>query len=80
MDEFEGSLANDAGLLAAARAIEHYEISRYGSLKSWAQQFGLDETVTLLDQTLQEETAMDKKLTKLAKAAVNTAASTDKAA
>lgn len=74
MDEFKGSPAHDAGLLAAAQAVEHYEISRYGSLKAWAQQLGMDEAVALLDETLQEETATDEKLTALAEAAVNTAA------
>lgn len=74
MEEFKGSPAHDAGLLAAAQAVEHYEISRYGTLKSWAQQLGLDEAVTLLDQTLQEESATDEKLTALAEAVVNAAA------
>ncbi|MBF5080065.1 ferritin-like domain-containing protein (plasmid) [Paracoccus marcusii] len=73
MDEFKGSPAHDAGLLAAAQAVEHYEISRYGTLKAWAEKLGMDEAVTLLDQTLQEETATDEKLTILAEA-VNTAA------
>ncbi len=79
MDEFKGSPAHDAGLLAAAQAVEHYEISRYGTLKAWAEKMGMDEAVSLLDQTLQEETATDKKLTKLAGAVINTAA-TGKAA
>lgn len=78
MDEFKDSPAHDAGLLAAAQAVEHYEISRYGTLKAWAEKLGMDEAVTLLDQTLQEETATDEKLTMLAEA-VNTAA-TGKAA
>lgn len=79
MEEFKGSPAHDAGLLAAAQAVEHYEISRYGTLKAWAQQLGMKEAAQLLDQTLQEELATDEKLSALAKAAVNTAA-TDKAA
>ncbi|WP_410216281.1 ferritin-like domain-containing protein [Paracoccus sp. (in: a-proteobacteria)] len=74
MDEFKGSPALDAGLLAAAQAVEHYEISRYGTLKSWATQLGMDDAVSLLDQTLQEEVATDEKLTKLAEAVVNAAA------
>ncbi|WP_136686147.1 YciE/YciF ferroxidase family protein [Falsirhodobacter xinxiangensis] len=74
MEEFKDSPAHDAGLLAAAQAVEHYEMSRYGSLKAWAQQLGMDEAVTLLDETLQEETATDEKLTVLAETAVNTAA------
>lgn len=79
MEEFKGSPALDAGLLAAAQAVEHYEISRYGTLKSWAQQLGMDEAASLLDQTLQEETATDEKLTALAETVVN-AAATQKAA
>lgn len=79
MEEFKGSPALDAGLLAAAQAVEHYEISRYGTLKSWAQQLGMDEAASLLDQTLQEETATDEKLTALAESVVN-AAATQKAA
>lgn len=74
MEELKDSPAHDAGLLAAAQAVEHYEISRYGTLKSWAQRMGLDEAVQLLDDTLQEETATDEKLTALAEAAVNSAA------
>jgi ferritin-like metal-binding protein YciE len=74
MEEFKGSPALDAGLLAAAQAVEHYEISRYGTLKAWAQQMGLTEAVTLLDATLQEESKTDEALTKLAEKAVNSAA------
>ena len=59
MDEFKGSPALDAGLLAAAQAVEHYEIARYGTLKSWAAQLGLSDAERLLDQTLQEEGAQD---------------------
>lgn len=73
-DEFKGSPALDAGLLAAAQAVEHYEISRYGTLKAWAQTLGMDEAVSLLDQTLQEETATDEKLTGLAESVINAAA------
>jgi len=74
MEEFKGSPAHDAGLLAAAQAVEHYEIARYGTLKAWATQLGLDEAVTLLDATLQEETATDEKLSALAESVVNSAA------
>ena len=69
--EFKGTAALDAGLLAGAQAVEHYEISRYGTLKAWAQHMGLREAVTLLDQTLQEEKATDEALTELAEAALN---------
>jgi ferritin-like metal-binding protein YciE len=71
MKEYKGSPALDAGLLAAAQAVEHYEISRYGTLKSWAQELGLNDAVRLLDQTLDEEKKTDAALTKIAEAAVN---------
>ncbi|MDH4441779.1 MAG: DUF892 family protein [Rhizobium sp.] len=76
MEEFKGAPALDAGLLAAAQAVEHYEISRYGTLRTWAEQLGYAEAVTLLDATLQEESKTDAALTKLAKKAVNSAAQT----
>lgn len=71
MEEFEDSPALDAGLLAAAQAVEHYEISRYGTLKSWAQQLGLKDAAKLLDQTLREEIATDETLSKLGESSVN---------
>jgi ferritin-like metal-binding protein YciE len=74
MDEYAESPALDAGLLAAAQAVEHYEISRYGTLKTWAQTLGLKDAVKLLDQTLAEEKKTDDSLTKLATSAVNLAA------
>jgi ferritin-like metal-binding protein YciE len=74
MDEYKGSEALDAGMLAAAQAVEHYEISRYGTLKQWAQQLGMKDAARLLDQTLQEEKKTDESLTTLAEAAVNLAA------
>ena len=71
MDEYKGEPALDAGLLAAAQAVEHYEISRYGTLKSWATKLGMKDAVKLLDQTLAEEKKTDDALTKLAETAVN---------
>jgi ferritin-like metal-binding protein YciE len=71
MKEFKGAPALDAGLLAAAQAVEHYEISRYGSLKTWAQELGLKQAVELLGQTLAEEKKTDETLTKLAESEVN---------
>ena len=71
MDEFKGTAALDAGLVAAAQAVEHYEIARYGTLKTWAQQMGLNDAARLLDQTLREEIATDQKLTQLAEAEAN---------
>ena len=74
MDEFKGSPALDAGLLAAAQAVEHYEISRYGTLATWARELGLKDVVALLEQTLAEESKTDEALTKIAQTAVNQAA------
>src|ERR1700710_989068 len=74
MDEYKGAEALDAGMLAAAQAVEHYEISRYGTLKQWAQQLGMKDAVKLLDATLQEEKKTDESLTELAESAVNVAA------
>jgi ferritin-like metal-binding protein YciE len=71
MKEYKGSPALDAGLLAAAQAVEHYEISRYGTLKTWAQELGLNDAVRLLDQTLDEEKKTDAALTRIAEVAVN---------
>ena len=61
----------DAAALAAAQAVEHYEIARYGTLAAWARQLGRRDSVTLLEQTLEEEKATDKKLTAIAEAHVN---------
>lgn len=71
MVEYKGSPAIDAGLLAAAQAVEHYEISRYGTLKAWASRLGHNQAVSLLDQTLREEIKTDNDLTKIAETAVN---------
>src|SRR5579864_2513439 len=66
MKEFKGAPALDAGLLAAAQAVEHYEISRYGTLKTWAAELGLNQAVKLLETTLAEEKKTDDLLSKLA--------------
>jgi ferritin-like metal-binding protein YciE len=71
MDEFKGTSALDAGLISAAQAVEHYEIARYCTLKAWAQQLGKSDIVSLLDATLKEEMATDKKLTQLGEAQAN---------
>lgn len=65
MEEYADSPALDAGLVASAQAVEHYEMTRYGTLKSWAKQLGHNEAVALLDATLAEETKTDKLLTQL---------------
>ena len=66
--------ALDAGLIAAAQKVEHYEIAGYGTLRTYAEQLGEDEAAQLLQQTLDEEGETDKKLTKLAVSTVNPAA------
>ena len=71
LEEYKDTAALDAGLVAAAQAVEHYEITRYGTLKSWAQLLGLKDAVKLLDQNLQEESKTDESLTKLADAQAN---------
>jgi ferritin-like metal-binding protein YciE len=53
-EEYAGSEALDAGLLAGGQAVEHYEMSRYGTLKTWATQLGMKDAAVLLDQTLQK--------------------------
>ena len=71
MDDYADTPALDAGLLAAAQAVEHYEISRYGTLKAWAEKLNLPDAIQLLDQTLAEEKKTDEKLTQIAQTAVN---------
>lgn len=71
MEEFKGAPALDAGLVAAAQAVEHYEITRYGTLIAWAQKLGLDDAVPLLQETLEEEKKTDATLSKLAETCVN---------
>jgi ferritin-like metal-binding protein YciE len=78
MEDFEDSKALDAGLIAAGQAVEHYEIARYGTLRTWAQQLGMRDAARLLDQTLAEEKKTDQLLTQLAEASANPKA--DKAA
>jgi ferritin-like metal-binding protein YciE len=71
MKEYKGSPALDSGLLAGAQAVEHYEISRYGTLRTWAEELGLDQAAKLLDATLEEEKATDEALTEIAESVVN---------
>ncbi|SIQ01729.1 Ferritin-like metal-binding protein YciE [Rhizobium sp. RU33A] len=71
MEDYKGTAALDAGLISSAQAVEHYEIARYGTLKSWAKQLDLKEAIPLLDANLQEEIATDQKLTTLGEASAN---------
>lgn len=74
IESFKGSPALDAGLIAAAQAVEHYEMARYNTLANWAETLGMSEAATLLRETLEEEMATDEALTTLADGSVNAAA------
>ena len=76
--EAETETVRDAGMLAAAQAVEHYEISRYGTLKAWATKLGMEDAAELLDETLQEESATDEKLSELAESEINVEADDEK--
>ena len=67
----EGRSTTNAAVVASAQAVEHYEISRYGTLIAWATELGKEEVVPLLQGNLREEKAADKKLTSIAEARVN---------
>ncbi len=71
MAEIEDSQVHDAGILAAAQTVEHYEIARYGTLIAWADQLGMKQASELLRQTLDEEKKTDQLLTRLAEANIN---------
>ena len=71
LDEFKGTPAGDAGLISAAQAVEHYEITRYGTLRRWAEILNMPDAVKLLQQTLAEEEMTDKDLTKIADSSAN---------
>jgi ferritin-like metal-binding protein YciE len=71
IEDFKDSDALDAGLVSAAQAIEHYEIARYGTLRTWAQQMGMNDAAQLLEQTLEEEKKTDALLTQLAESSAN---------
>ena len=69
--EVEDKDVLDAAVIAAAQAVEHYEITRYGSLIAWAKRLGRGDAARVLEQTLKEEKAADKKLTTIAETKVN---------
>ncbi|MGA2882811.1 MAG: ferritin-like domain-containing protein [Bryobacteraceae bacterium] len=71
VSDIDESPLRDAGLIAAANRVEHYEIAAYGSARTFAQTLGLMEAATLLEQTLQEEKKADQKLTQLAESMIN---------
>ncbi len=71
LEDFGGTAAADAVLIGCAQAVEHYEIARYGTLKSWAKQLGFEDAAKLLDETLQEEKRADQQLSDVAESMVN---------
>jgi ferritin-like metal-binding protein YciE len=71
MKDYKDSPALDAGLLAAAQAVEHYEMARYGTLCAWAEELGMEDAARLLGQTLKEEEKTDATLSKLAESVIN---------
>lgn len=71
MDTFKGVPALDAGLVAAAQAVEHYEIARYGTLCAWAKVLGMEDAANILAQTLEEEKKTDELLNQLAESEIN---------
>jgi ferritin-like metal-binding protein YciE len=71
MEEYADTPALDAGLLAAAQSVEHYEISRYGTLKAWAAKLDMPQAIKLIDETLAEEKKTDELLSKIAETEVN---------
>ena len=74
MKEAKDETIRDAAMLAAAQAVEHYEISRYGTLVAWAEKMQMGDAAALLEETLDEEKATDEKLTELAESEINVAA------
>jgi ferritin-like metal-binding protein YciE len=77
--DYKGSPALDAGLVSSAQAVEHYEIARYGTLRTWAEELGLDDASKLLQETLDEEEATDQALTEIAESVVNQEAQSEAA-
>lgn len=75
LEEYEGTTALDAGLISSAQAVEHYEITRYGTLRRWAKMLGLPDGYELLSESLEEESLTDELLTKIADAEANARAS-----
>jgi len=71
MEDIEDAQVLDAGMIGSAQAVEHYEITRYGTLIAWARQIGRDDAIALLEANLEEEKNADALLSKIAKAAVN---------
>jgi ferritin-like metal-binding protein YciE len=79
LEEYAGSPAADAALIASAQAVEHYEITRYGTLRRWAKMLGLPDGYDLLTQSLEEESRTDELLSRIAETEANAKASALKA-
>lgn len=71
MEEAQEGDTRDAGMIAAAQAVEHYEITRYGTMVSWAKTLGMTDAAKLLQKNLDQEYSADDKLSKLAENALN---------
>jgi ferritin-like metal-binding protein YciE len=71
LQELKGRSSVDAGIIAAAQKVEHYEIASYGTVRAWAEEMGHSEAVELLKETLDEESAADEKLTEIAESLAN---------
>lgn len=71
IEETEKGPVRDAGIIAAAQAVEHYEIARYGTLCAWAEELGMEDAQELLEETLEEEKEADEKLNEVALEHVN---------
>jgi ferritin-like metal-binding protein YciE len=78
LEEYKGTTAADAALIASAQAVEHYEITRYGTLRRWAKMLGLPDGADLLSATLEEESRTDELLTKIAETEANAKAGSSK--
>jgi ferritin-like metal-binding protein YciE len=71
LQEHKGKSTLDAAIIAAGQKVEHYEIASYGTVRAWAEKMEHSEAVDLLQQTLDEETAADEKLTEVAESLAN---------
>lgn len=79
LEDFGGTSAGDAGIVFACQGVEHYEITRYGTMHTWALEMGLNPVAEIFATILAQEKAADKKLTNLAEAALNIAAEAHRA-
>jgi ferritin-like metal-binding protein YciE len=71
MADIDDAEVLDAGMIGSAQAVEHYEITRYGTLIAWAKQLGRDDAIDFLEANLEQEKKADRLLTEIAESAVN---------